>query len=154
MADTYQVLDAYKTIQVLSAQQVVDVEYVTISTFPTGIQLSYAMPLEVWKNGPPYTVFDLMAALLENLVTNYHVVAGSAVQDIDKNGLLTDYCDLIVEYDRSATGQPPLQGTVSIPVSLIYLEATDPEIANAEQVTPPGALCEAEYQRLAALAGG
>jgi hypothetical protein len=154
MAAQYQVLDAYKTIQVLSQTQVVDVEYVTISTFPTGITLTYAMPIGTWQSGPPYTVFELMAAELENLVTNYHVVAGSAVQDIDANGLLADYVDCIVELDRSATGLPPLQGTVSIPVSLIYLEATDPNIANAEQAVPPGALCQLEYERLVALAGG
>ena len=154
MAGNYFVLDAYKTIQVLAQNKVADVEYVTISTIPTGITLSYAMPHEVWTQGPPYTALDLMAAELENLVTNYHVVAGNAVQDLDKNGLLTDYVDAVIEYDRAATGLPPLQGTVSLPVSLLYLEATDPTLANAEQATPPGALCEAEYLRLQALAGG
>jgi len=154
MPGAYQVIDAYKTIQVLSPSTVSDIEYVTISTLPTGIQLSYAMPLEVWQKGPPYTVFDLISAELENLVTNYHVVAGTAVQDIDKNGLLVDYCDLVIEYDRTATGLPPLQGTVSIPVSLISLAATDPELANALHTTPPGGLCEEEYLRLQALDAG
>lgn len=154
MADSYIVLDAYKTIQVVSSQLVSDVEYVTISTLPTQITLSYAMDHEVWKKGPPYDQLEAMAQLLENLVTNYHVIAGSAVQDLDANGLLTDYVDVIVQFDRAAASLPPLQGTVSIPVSTIYLEATDPLIANALHITPPGAMCEAEYLRLQALAGG
>lgn len=154
MADVYYVIDSYKSIQVLSPTTVSDVQYVTIATIPTQITLTYPMEYAVWKKGPPYDQLNAMAQELENLVTNYHVVAGSAVQDLDANGLLVDYVDLIVEYVQPTAGLPPLQGTVSIPVSLIYLEATDPILANALHSTPPGGLCEEEYVRLQALAGG
>lgn len=154
MADNYWVQDSYKSTQSLTQNQVVDVEYVTISTIPTGITLSYAMPYQIWKEGPPYDSLEGMATELENLVTNGHVVAGNAVSDLDANGLLADYVDLIVQYDQTTPGRPPLQGTVSIPVGIILLQATDPEFFGAGHIATPGQLVGEEYGRLAGLAAG
>lgn len=154
MPATYDVIDSYKTTQSLSQQQVVDVQYITISTVPTGITLSYAMPLKIWKEGPPYDVLDGMAVELENLVTNSHVVAGQAVADLDANGLLADYVDLIVQYNQPNSNLPPLQGTASIPVGIIELQATDPEFFGPGHIMTPGQRVGVEYERLVALSKG
>jgi hypothetical protein len=153
MADAYFVQDSYKTTQVASGTQVVDVQYITCLTIPTGIGFAYAMIYTTWQNGPPYDALQAIAVLLEDLVTSAHVVAGQAVQDLDANGLLADYVDLIVELDRSAQGLTPLQGTVSMSMPFIQLWAIDPNIGNASGQPTPSAKCAEEYARLQALAG-
>ena len=153
MAAGYYVVSSFSTVQVLSGNTVIDVEYVNAATTPTGIGFSYAIPVEVWKLNQGGDALPLIAAELENMVENYHVVGGDSVQTLDVNGLLADSVDLVVEYARPATGLPPLRGTVNVSMADIYLEATDPSIYNATGRPTPQAQVEAEYQRLAALAG-
>lgn len=154
MADTYTVLDSYKTIQVISNTQVADIQYISAASVPTGIGFLYSMAYTVWQNGPPYVVLEEIATLLEDLVNSAHVVAGQGVQDLDKNGLLADYQELVVEYDRGPQGLPPLQGTVSMAMGVFSLWATDPSIADQLGQPTPAQVCGAEYNRLKALAGG
>lgn len=154
MAVNYSVIDSYKTTQVLGGTTVQDVQYMVIRTIPTGITLAYAMAYTTYQAGGPYTILEEISTLLEDLVTNSHVVAGSDVSDLDKDGLLTDYCDLIVELDQSAAGLPPLDGTVSIPVGIISLYASDPSIASQSGNPSPASLCDEEYKRLQTLAAG
>jgi hypothetical protein len=153
MADAYFVQDSYKTTQVASGTQVVDIQYIVCLTIPTGIGFAYPMIYTTWQNGPPYVALQAIAVLLEDLVTSAHVVAGQAVQDLDANGLLQDYVDLIVQLDRSAQGLTPLDGTVSMSMSFIQLWAIDPSIGNASGQPTPSAKCAEEYARLQALAG-
>jgi len=154
MAANYVVLDSYKTVQVLSQQTVQDVQYVTAASLPTRITYSWAMPYEIWTAGPgSWTVLGAIATEFENLVTYEHVIAGSAVQDLDANGLLVDYTDVIVQYDRSAQGLPPLEGTVSIPIALIVLLEAEEGLPVPPGTQTPAELCGAEYDRLKALAG-
>lgn len=153
MAENYVVLDSYKTVQVASQTQVTDVQYITCSSTPSGIGFNYAMYYGTWKNGPPYIALEAFATTLENLVTYDHVVAGQGVQDLDANGLLQDYIDVIVQLDRSAQGLPPLEGTASIPNSIIeLLYVQDLPLPSGEKT--PAQITGAEYSRLEALAAG
>jgi|SRR5690348_2811557 len=153
MASNYYVVTSFTTVQVLAGNTSIDVEYVTFATQPTGIGFSLAIPLEVWKLNAGGDAPGLIAAELENMVANYHVVGGDSVQTIDVNGLLADSVDLVVEYQRPTTGLPSLRSTVSIPMADLSLEATDPNIYNATGRPTPQAQVEAEYQRLVDLAG-
>lgn len=148
-----QILDSYKTVQVTSDTTVQDIQYITCRTIPTGITFAYPMAHSVWKAGPPYLILNEIATLLEDQVSGGYVVAGSAVQDLDAAGLLADYVDLIVQYDQTAVGLPPLQGTVSIPMGIISLYASDPGIASQSGIPTPGTTIGEEYARLKALAG-
>lgn len=152
MPANYQTLDSYKTIQVLSPQQVQDVQYVTAETIPSGIVFAYAIDYGLWLEDQGHNIIGQMATEFELLVQNVHVVAGQPVQDVDKSGLLVDFCDVVVELDRTAQGLPPLTGTVSLPMTLIAYE-----IQPQGQGNPPGGhtaedLCDQEYARLQALA--
>jgi hypothetical protein len=154
MAGQFQVISSFQTVQVLSANTVANVEYVTSKSLPTGIAYAYAIPLEVWHRNQGGDALGLIADQLEFLVDNSHVVAGDAEQSIDASGLLADAVALIVQYDRPTSGLPPLQGTVTIPVGDILLEASDPNIFNASGKTSAESQCQAEYDRLQALAAG
>lgn len=155
MASFY-VVGAYRTVKVLSGQTTLDVEYVTCATIPTGITFAYGVPIDSWAGGvgAGIGILDSIAVQLEELVTNLHVVSGTAINDLDKNGLLEDLVSLTVEYDRGGA-LPPLFGTVEIPVNDFVLSDTG---IGGLVIPPPGGLTpsqqvQAEYQRLAALAG-
>jgi hypothetical protein len=150
---TPQIIDSYKTVQVLSDTTVQDIQFITCRTVPTGITFSYAMAHSTWKAGPPYVILIDIETLLEDLVTNSHVVGGSAVQDLDSAGLLADYCDVVVQFDQTAAGLPPLEGTVSLPMGVVALFAGDANIANASGLQTPESRVLDEYARLQALAG-
>lgn len=150
----YSVITSYRTIQVLSATTVQDAEYVVCSTLPHNIGFAYSIPLEVWNANKGGESLGAIATVLEDLAVNDHVVAGTGTQDIDSNGLLVDNVTLTLEYDRSATGQPPLQGEVSIPVNIVLLEGTDPALLGPAGIETPAQQTAAEYARLESLATG
>lgn len=154
MAANYEVLESYKTIQVLSGQTIQDVQYVTAKTIPTGIVFSYAVDYGIWRFDHGPQIIANIADELEFLVTNNHVVAGAPVQDLDANGLLVDYCDVIVRLDRSAQGLPPLDGTVSLSMTLIVWETQPEGGGNPPGGTTAEGLCSQEYARLEALNAG
>lgn len=148
-------IDSYRSVQVTSGTQVQDVEVVTASTTPTGIQFTYAIPLSVWVNNNADSTLTTMSTYLESLVSGHHVVGGSPSQDFDTNNLLADFVDLIVEYNRDNIGLPPLHGTVSVPIVDVLLSA---EAGGAQGFgggfTDAASLVDDEYARLEALAAG
>jgi hypothetical protein len=152
MADSFYPLDSYRSVQVNTPTQVQDVEVVTSATIPTGIQFTYSIPLSIWKQDSGVSTLNHMAVYLESLVTGHHVVGGQPQQDFDTNNLLADYVDLIVEYDRSASGLAPLQGVASVPIAsvLIFSEAGAQGFGGG--IPDPAGIVDDEYNRLAALA--
>ena|ERR1051326_3380408 len=157
MADSFYVIGSYRTVKVLTGQTVVDVEYVTCATIPTGITFAYGVPIESWTFEPQAGIdlLNVIATQLEEMVTNLHVVSGTAISDLDQSGLLQDYVAVTVEYDRAAQGLPPLYGTVNIRIDNFFLTETG---IGGLVITPPGGLTpnaqvQQEYARLQALAG-
>jgi hypothetical protein len=149
-------LGSFRTVKVLTGQSTIDVQYVTCATIPTGITFAYGVPIDSWQGGvgPGIGLLDSIAVQLEELVTNLHVVAGTAITDLDANGLLEDKVSVTVEYDRGGV-LPSLFGTVDIPVDNFLISDTG---IGGLVIPPPGGLTpsqqvQAEYQRLAALAG-
>lgn len=153
MADSFYPLDSYRSVQVNSATQVQDVEVVTVATIPTGIQFTYAVPLPVWNADAGVPTLNLMSAYLETLVTDHHVVGGSPSQDFDPSNLLVDYVNLVVSFDRSATGLNPLLGQADISIaSVVVFSAGAAAQGFGGGVPDPAGLVDAEYVRLSELA--
>lgn len=157
MADNFYPLGSYRTVKVLSGNTILDIQYVTCATIPTGITFAYGVPIDSWQGGtgPGIGLLTDIATQLEEQVTNLHVIAGSANSDLDANGLLQDFVSVTVEYDRSAQGLPALYGTVNIPVNNFL--STDTGIGGLV-IPPAGGLTpnqqvQAEYERLGQLAG-
>jgi hypothetical protein len=153
MADSFYPLDSYRSVQVNTPTQVQDVEVVTVATVPSGIQFTYAIPLTVWKADSGVPTLNLMSEYLEGFAPEHHVVGGTPSQDFDANNLLTDYVDLIVEYDRSATGLSPLQGIASVPIAAVVVYSAGAAAQGFGGGIPdPQGIVDDEYNRLAALA--
>ncbi len=153
MADSWYPISSYRAVLVMSPTTVLDVEVVTSATIPTGVTFTYRVPYESWKEGAAGGLLDVIAVQIEEMVAGNHVVAGAPAQDQDASGLLVDYTDLIVEYDRGAQGLPPLQGTARVPMQNYFAADTGIGGFTIPGVATPAELVNAEYQRLAALAG-
>jgi hypothetical protein len=94
-----------------------------------------------------------MSGYIEELVAGHHVTGGTPAQDFDPNNLLTDYVDLIVEYNRDSLGLAPLQGVASVPIaSVVIYSAGAAAQGFGGGVPDPVGIVDAEYARLAALA--
>lgn len=151
----FRVLGSYSTVKVLPGDLVFDAEYVSIVTTPTGITATYAVPIASWQTGAGVDLLTELADGLEALASNHHVIAGSATQDLDDAGFLADYVDLTVVYAQT----PPLgnlTGVARVPVDNFFAAETGIGgliIPGTEQARPDS-IVDAEYERLAGIAGG
>src|SRR5690349_137074 len=111
---------SYRTVKVMDGLTTLDIQYVSAVTIPSGIGFAYGVPYDSWQagSGPGIGILESLAGQIEILVSGHHVVAGTATQDLDANGLLQDFVSVVVEYDRGGTAAP-LQTTVDIPVDLL-----------------------------------
>lgn len=149
-------LDSYRTVKVLSPTDVLDVQYVSAITTPHGLGFAYAVPIDSWNESPGNAngLLDVIAIDLEGIYTGGHLVASTPVQDLDRNGLLQDFVAAVVEYDRTAQGLPPLQGTVNIPVDSFFTSEVIPGGFGVPGAKSPAEYVAEEYALLAALAAG
>ena|SRR5215471_7401734 len=149
MAASFDALGSFRSVMVTSGTQVEDVQVVTCSTKPTGIRFTYAVPLLTWQTETDAAgTLGPIADALEALVSDHHVIGGSDSQDFNANNFLTDFVDLTIAYDRSASGLPTLYGQVSVPV-VNFLAVPGFTVPG---YFDPGQACDDEYARLAALA--
>ena len=149
---SYIPLGSYRTIQVMSATQVLDVQYVTCTTIPHGFGFAYAVPLASWLAGAGEGLLAVIADELELIASNGEAVASSPVQDIDASGLLVDLVEVVVEYPMVAQGLPPLQGTVQIPIQAFFAQDTGIGGFTIPGAKAPNQYVVDEYNRLATLA--
>ena len=157
---SFVVLTSFRTIQVLGPTLTQDAEYAVCSTVPHGFGFAYAVPIDSWAppGAPPGSgpdpaavqLLDVIATQLEALAANGEAVGSVPVQDVDRNGLITDAVDVTVAYDRSAQGLPTLYGTVTIPIQAFFNQETG--IGGFHVGEPPNQYVVDEYHRLAALA--
>lgn len=153
MADSFYVINSFRTVQVMSPTVVLDVQYATCATIPNQLGFAYAVPLDAWKAGDAGGLLDVIAGQLEGIYSGGQISASSPIQDIDQNGLLSDTIDVVVKYDRTAAGLPALFGTVNIPVQAFFSQETGIGGFHVPGSESPQQYVTDEYQRLAALAG-
>lgn len=151
MADQYYVITSYRSIQVMSPTTILDCEYVTCATTPHGFKFAYAVPLDSWIKGDGTALLEVIASQLEALAANGEAIASQPIQEVDANGLLSDSVEVVVQYDRTAQGLPPLQGTVAIPIQAFFNQSTG--IGGLTVGEAPNQYVVDEYNRLAVLAG-
>lgn len=147
-------LDSYRTVKVLTPTDVVDIQYVTCISMPSGFGFAYGVPHDEYVASSGVGLLDVIAVQLEEIGANGQMVASSPVQDLDKNGLLQDYVAAVVEYSRTAQGLPPLQGVVNIPINNFFAQDTGIGGFTIPGVEAPNQFVVDEYQRLATLAQG
>jgi hypothetical protein len=155
MAGPYVPVTSTASVKVLGATVALQTERVSVSSSPTGILITYEVPIDAWRLDSGDALLTILAEGVEALVTNHHVTGGSASQDFDNNDLLVDYVDLIVSYSRASAGLAPLQATARVPVDAFFFAETGigglviPGLGGPS----PTDIVDGVYARLAALAG-
>lgn len=142
MAANYLASGSFRTVQVFGGIAV-DVEVVQVTTLPSLVTFSYAVPLDLWTGNQAAGLLAPIAAGVENII-GYPEVAGARYEeDVDAAGNLVSLLVIIVQASSSDPLQPgPFTGEVRAKLDFIGNPAQD------TQVNP---LIDAEYARLQAL---
>ena len=146
----YHVQTQLRSVQVLGPTQVIPVQQVGIVTSPSGVYVEYPVPLPLWDGTDSPQVLAPLADGIEGVIAQGLCVGGSYTQDYDKNGLLVDYFEAIVEYTPPGGLGIPQSTTVLIPCAAFIGLQGDPFLV-ALGVSPQSLLTQA-YDKLVATA--
>ena len=155
MAATYATTSSRPNVKTLDGQTVIDVEAIGIVTKPTGIRFTVPVPKTAFDQGGADTIVNFAATEVEALVSanpdagQNLVTGGSGSQQIDNNGLLAYFINLIVSYTPANGTQGSFTETVTMPVSVF--ESAGAYDAGVGGKSPVVLVTEA-YARLKALA--
>jgi hypothetical protein len=146
----YYVETQVRSVQVLGPTQVIPVQQAGIRTTPSAVYVEYPVPLPMWSENRGAAVLGPLAEGIEGVIASGLAVGGSYVQDYDKNGLLVDYCEMLVEYIPPGALGIAQTATVLIPCAAFVGLSGDPFLV-ALGGSPQSLLTEA-YDHLVALA--
>ena len=149
---TYGLVASETTVQVISPTVVIDIEYVTIQTQPSGVIASLPVIRQEFNQGTAGPLLQDYANNIELMMSQPHVIAGQGSQTLDSNGLLADNVVFTVEYVPAGGTASSVTAEAVVPTRLLS-EGGDPQI---EQVLLPQAeaIISGVYNNLAAMAGG
>lgn len=149
MAAGYTVVSQSKTVQVLSANQVIDVEEVGFVTSPSGVYAQRLVPFAAWAAQGAAAWIAPLAQAIEDLIAGGLAIGGQFVQDVDPvSQLLADFVEFTVAYDP---GGGVLPMTTQVRVSVEALTADSAFGAFVPGLDPAKQLRDA-YDALAATA--
>jgi hypothetical protein len=139
-----------RTVQVLGPTQVIPVQQIGIRTSPSGVYVEYPVPLPLWDGTDSPEVLAPLADGIEGVIAQGLAQGGSYVQDYDKNGLLVDYCEMLVEYTPPEPTRQTQSTTVLIPCAAFIGLSGDPFLVNLGG--SPQSLLTTAYDKLVAAA--
>jgi hypothetical protein len=137
-------------VQVLGPTQVIQVQQVGIRTSPSGVYVEYPVPLPLWDGSDSPEVLAPLASGIEGVIAQGLCVGGGYVQDYDKNGLLVDYFEALIEYVPPGPIGIPQSTTVLIPCAAFIGLEGDPFLVGLGG--SPQSILTAEYDKLVATA--
>jgi hypothetical protein len=146
----YYVETQVRSVQVLGPTQVIPVQQAGIRTSPSAVYVEYPIPLPMWIGNDCPAVFVPLSDGIEGVIAQGLCSGGSYVQDYDKNGLLVDYFEALVEYTPSGGLGITQSTTVLIPCAAFVGLSGDPFLVNLGG-SPQSLLAEA-YDHLVAAA--
>lgn len=152
MPATYDVLGSYPSLHTFTGTQAMEAQVVTCRTKPTGIRFTTIIDRSIWELNSGNQLLPEIAGILEECVLGSNAIGGTDSQDYDNNGLLSYFCDLIIQYVQADPSLPALTGQAHIPMNVIETEASTPPDSVPGRTAAQ--YCQDEYERLAALANG
>jgi len=150
----YRVETQVRSVQVLSPTQVLPVQQIGIRTSPSAVYVEYPVPLSLWDGTDAPAVLEPLAQGIEGVIAQGLCSGGSYVQDYDKNGLLVDYFDALVEYIPPGPLGIAQSTSVLIPLEAFLASTGDPFFTRLPGASPQAVLVEAYDKLVAASASG
>lgn len=122
MAASYTVLAQTPTVQVLSANEVIDAQVIEFITHPSSVIAQRIVPLAQWTAGDAAGWIEPLATAIENMIAGGLASYASWVQTIDPaTGLLADAIAFVVTYNPG-DGRPIQEAIATVPVSALTLD--------------------------------
>lgn len=148
----YGIRASESTVQVLSPTVVINIEYVTIQTTPSGVIASLPVLRKEFDQGTAGPLLTSYADNIEQLMSFPHVIAGQGAQTLDANGLLADNVVFTVEYVPASGQATSVTAEAVVPTGLLS-EGGDPAIERV-LIAQAEAIIQNVYDNLAAMAEG
>ena len=156
MADNYITGPTSRTVQVLSATQVVAVEYVPFVTKPSAVSAWRYVPIDAWQAEGAAAWIEPLASAIENLLSGGLASYAVMIEDVDPaTNLLTDFLQATVSY--AAPSGFTSTTTVDIPASLLTVDTSffgvlASGFGGGGGLQSPADMLRAAYDQLAATA--
>ena len=147
----YSIQGSYSTVQVITPSLTQPIQYTTIQTKPSGVIASIALDKIDFEAGTGSTLLGIFADAIETIMNHPEVIAGIGTQQLDENGLLTDYVTFTVQYVGPNTAASGVTAEADVPVGM--LNFTDGAIG-ALLLQEVDAIIAKAYNALKAAAAG
>lgn len=116
----YQPVSAYDTVQVKSANAVIDAMFCTIQTNGHGAIVNRTIPKSAFGNGGiDVGLLNSLASAVDGILDGGLATYAAGVQDVDASGLIYDAVEFTVEYALPNGEAGPWSTTVTVPVNVI-----------------------------------
>ena len=148
---TYSIQGSYSTVQVITPTLTQPIQYTTIQTQPSGVIASIALDKAVFDAGTSGPLLTAFTDAIEQIMARTEVIAGIGTQQLDPNGLLTDYVTFTVQYVGPNTAASGVTAEADVPVGM--LNFTDGAIGSL-LLQEVDAIIAAAYNSLKAAASG
>ena len=148
---SYSIQGSYSTVQVITPTLTQPIQYTTIQTQPSGVIASIALDQADFNAGTSTPLLVAFADAIEEIMQRPEVIAGIGTQQIDPNGLLTDYVTFTVQYVSSNTASSGVTAEADVPVGM--LNFTDGAIGSLLLQEVDAIIAQA-YNGLKTIAGG
>lgn len=116
----YRVIGAVRTTQMRTPTSAQDVEELTVSTRPSGVNFVRNVPYQSFTAGTYHADLARIATHIEHILASRpHVIGASPVQTVDAQGLIRNAVQFLVSY-TAKDGTGPFQDTVNVPVQALH----------------------------------
>jgi hypothetical protein len=148
----FAIVGSYPTVQVISPTLVLDIQYTTIQTSPSGVIASLPLAKADFDAGTAGPLLTDYANNIELLMRQPHVIAGRGEQALDANGYLEDNVVFTVQYVPASSSASSVTADAVVPTGLLT-EGGDPAFERI-LIQEAEAIIAAAYSSLVSLAGG
>lgn len=147
----YSIQGSYSTVQVITPSLTQPIQYTTIQTSPSNVIASIALDKADFDAGTASPLLQAFADAIETIMNHPEVIAAIGTQQLDENGLLTDFVTFTVQYVGPNTARSGVTAEADVPVGI--LNFTDGAIG-ALLLQEVDAIIAKAYNALVAAAGG
>lgn len=135
MAASFNVIAQYPTVQVLSPNEVIDVQAVEFVTVPSGVIGTRLVPRAGWIASGAEGWIAPLAQAIEDMISGGLASYATFVQSVDPGtGLLTDAYEFTVVYDPG-DGRPVQSAVATVPAADL---TTDSQFFDVGRFFPTG----------------
>lgn len=148
---TYSIQGSYSTVQVITPTLTQPIQYTTIQTQPSGVIAAIALDKGEFDKGQVTPILQALADAIEEIMQRPEVIAGIGTQQLDPNGLLTDFVTFTVQYIGPNTAASGVTAEADVPIGM--LNFTDGAIGGL-LLQEVDVILATAYNSLKAAAGG